>query len=486
MKLNRIALGGVFLVALVLGLALGWRSLAHLWPNVSAVALGADGDSPRLTKSVEGTLTTFSRTLPSTWSLDSQTTSGAVISFTVTSDTRIVTNGVQPAVGMWRVELESLPGGLLARAVELQPDPPAVVVEGALTLVDNALPGLWAIDNYLFTVDAATQQITRGLRAEPGTWARVEMIKLTSGAPGQARRYATAVELLRSRTEGGPAEELLDRVRQIDGDAGLWTVGSTQVLVRPSTRVEPAIGVNDLVMVHGQRSTAAVVAETIVKLPPGEEVFFEAIIKAINGVQWQVEARTGRRLSVNVANSIVQGQPAVDSAVQVHGIQVSENVVEAVRVWVVGESEFNTVVGWLQSIEHEGPSALWRVSLLDGPTPRSVYVSLDPDVWVDDAQGRLESGAWLELSAARTGDDMYRAEHVKVLARAPKRVIQGVVENMQQDGLPAEWLVDGYRVSVVPGTAITGNPRVGSFVTVSGVLDYQGVVQAVVITTVVR
>jgi hypothetical protein len=487
MKFKRVLVSGAFLIALLGGVWLGLRALAYLQPEapVTTLAVG-NGASPNI-KTIDGTLEAFSADLPSTWSIDPESFSSGVISFAVTPATLLITNGVQYQIGVWmRVELEELPSGPLARRIELQPSPPSIVIEGQLALVDSAEPGRWVIESYPFVVDSATRKVTNGIEAEPGVWARVEMVKLAPGAPGLARRYATALELLRTAGEGGPTDELLDRVRQIDGSAGLWTVGNTQVLIGRKTVVSDNIAVDDLVLVRGQRSSEGIEADTIAALPPGEEVFFDGVIKGMTGVKWQVEVRSDNRVSVDVAHSSIQGPVALERTVRVHGIEVAPGMVEALHVWAVTDSPFETITAWLQSVEIEGPSALWRVRTFPGPVAEPAFVTLGADVWVDDTQGQVEPGVWLELYAAQQGDSMYRAERVKVLPRAPKRVIQGVIDTMPDADLPAEWRVDEYRVLVTADTAIVGSPRVGSFVAVSGVLDSEGALRSELITTAVQ
>jgi hypothetical protein len=485
MKFKRIVVSGVFLVALIGGGIIGLLGLARLQSETQTSTLEpGDGASP-IVKTLDGTLKVFNSNLPSTWSLDPETTLNTVISFAVTPATRIVTNGVQPQIGMWmRVELESIPSGLLARSIEFQPDPHPIVIEDTLTLVDSALPGVWAIGDYPFLVDSASRITTNGIKPEPGAWARIEMIKLAPDALGQARRYATDIELLSSSAAPGPTDELLDRVHQIDGNTGLWQVGNTQVHVSPSTQVEAGASVNSLVLVRGERSDTGVVrAASVALLPSGDEVFFDGVIQVMNGTTWQVEIRPGTLVSVDVTDSAIQGEPASDRIVRVHGIEVQPGIVDAVHVWLVTGSPFATFTAWLQSVEYTGPLALWRVTVFAGPVPESAHVSLDADVWVDNTEGQVEPGAWLELSAARQGESMYSAEHVRVLPHAPKRVIQGVVEAMPAGTLPGEWVVEGYRVLVTATTGVTGTPRVGSFVTVSGVLSPQGMIRAELITT---
>lgn len=486
MRERRILLAGlVFVAALGLGLVAGMRWLAVLTEPRTAASL-AEPAVPDPTKTVEGTLRSFSDARPSQWTLDPQTYPASTIAFEVTADTQITTNGAVPSVGLWaRVELVSRPQGLRALAIELQPVPPPVTVEGPLTLVSSSRPGVWVIRNYPFVVDGATQVVTHGLTAEPNAWARAELVKLPAEAGGLARRRALAVELLSAAAQPGPSAELVDRVRWMDAGAGRWQVGDTEVAIQAGTSITGAVAVGDVVWVRGQRTASGVQASSVERLPEGAEVYFEGVIRAISGTRWQVAPPSGRQVSVDVANAAIEGQPRVGSAVRIYGIETQPGTVRALRLWVSLEEARQEWLGWLQSMEAVGAVGLWRVGRVVGPTLQPVFLVVDGDTAVEAGQGSLAPQAWLQVVARQESETLFRAEQIVVLPRAPKQTVQGVVQARPEAAI-GEWRVEGYRVMVTSETAIVGDPRVGSLVRVSGQLDYTAAIQAQVMETLVR
>lgn len=483
MKLKTFVIGGAFVVALGLGLILGLRWFSHQQPTVTEFSADTSTETDQLVKSVDGTIRTFSADIPSIWTLDPETIPSSAISFEVTAETEIITNGAAPRVGTWtRVELVNLTAPvLLAKSIVFQPSPPPISVEDALSLVSSTVPGTWAISNYPFLVDSTTRIVTNGLTAEPGVWARVEMVKLSPEVPGSARRRATAIELLRARSDPGPNDEIVDRVREIDGAVGLWLVGGVQVLISPETVRDPSIVIDDVVLVRGHRSSEGLLADTIARLPAGQEVFFDGVIRNMNGEEWQVEVDSAQLVMVDITNSSVEGQPGTNREVSVHGIELQEGVVHAIRVWISDEVTVFELVGWLRSIDASSSNALWNVRIVDGPALQSAYVAIDDDTQIDEGQANVTPNAWLEITARREQADIYRAERVKVLPHPPKRSLKGVVQQAPGGARTGEWIVDQYRVIVTSNTAVTGNPGQGSFVEVSGQLDYEGAIVAEVI-----
>jgi hypothetical protein len=164
--------------------------------------------------------------------------------------------------------------------------------------------------------------------------------------------------------------------------------------------------------------------------------------------------------------------------VYVHGIELRQRYVQALHAWASDANTPLELVGWLQTIEQTTPSVLWRVGIVNGPTLQSAFLVPETGMKVDESQGSAVPRAWLEIIARHEGADMYRAERVKVLAQAPKRVFQGVVTAAPADGRIGEWKVDQYRVISTAATAVTGNPRKGSSVQVSGRLNYDASISA--------
>lgn len=475
----------VFFAALLLGVVIGARWFS---PNLGGgiAAPQAEQSVADPVKAVEGTIRTFSDDRPSRWTLDPQTYPASSVVFDVTEETELRTNGVPLTVGLWaRVELVSRPAGLWARTIELQPAPAPVSVEGPLTLVSAEQPGLWVIRSYPFVVDSATQLVTHGLTPAPDVWARAELVKMPADAGGLARRRASVVELLSPASQPGPADEMVDRVHQMDTTTGRWQVGDTEVVVGANVPITGSVALGDVVWVRGQRTATGLQATSVARLPDGPEVYFSGRLEEVRNDQWRVRADQGQQVTVYVSSAHIEGEPVLGGVVRVYGLEAQPGRVHALRIWAEQGGAASQWVGWLQSMEAVGAVGLWRIGRAVDTTLQPVFLVVDGNTALDTSQAPLALGAWLRVTALQESETLYRGQQVSVLARPPKQTVQGVVNAMPESGI-GEWQVDRYRVVVTDETAVVGNPQVGSFVFVSGQPDYTAALVAQVVETMAR
>lgn len=345
------------------------------------------------------------------------------------------------------------------------PVPPGVVFEGMVHHVGATLPALWVIDELPVTVTGDTVVITNGLAAQPGVWARVEAIK------------ATGLHALKLDLQPVPTGDLYDRIAAIDPASGQWRVGQTLVQTGPGTVVtgaDPSVG--HLALVHGFRSGTGIDAERIVVVATDAEVFYHGTLTSMETATWLVDD-----VLVGIAPSTVFSgvMPSLGSHVQVRGIETGARRIEAAHIWTLDDATTPVhFYGWLQRIDTQEFPQLWRVNLLDGPRLRQVYVQVHEDTLVDETAGPAAPGAWLSGQAIYQGNAFYRAFHIAVLPRAPKRQFVEQVAALPSSGYTGIWQVGAYRVQVGPETGIVGAPQVGAIVWVSGTPDYANVIQA--------
>lgn len=471
MKPKSILIVAVFVAALLAGLLLGLRWFSASGLAASTVNHTAAPAAEALTKSLEGTILSISPQVPGVWEFDPETYPESNVSFDVEPTTKIITNGSSLEVGVWaRVELLSLENGLRAQTIELQPNPPPMTVEGRLIVIEPGVPGLWAIDNFLFTVPTSARVVTEGMPIETGAWARAELVKLPASASAPARREALAVELLRPASQSGPTVELLDHVNEIEeGDGAIqrMRVGDTQVLIDPSTSYDPSLEEDDLVLVRGAWVTDAVLAESVSVQPAGDEVFFEGIVGAVGVGRLSVRTPQDDNREVDISESRIDDSPTVDSPVRVHGLELPDRSIKAIHVWVNPSGSRQHLLGWLMA-DNE---TLWTVGVVNRDSLQPVLLLIQPITLIDQSAAAVQPGAWLDITAIYEGADLYRAESVTLLSHPPKIVVQGVVEILPADGLRGEWQVAQRRVVVTDATGIKGTPAVGAFVWLAGIPD---------------
>lgn len=480
MRLRTIIVAGAFVLALLGGLTVGLRLLsddAGLTRGPLQQSAVLDSDVPA--KWIEGTIVSASDGGPGTWALDPKFISGDIIAFEVGLETEIITNGATIRPGLWaRVELLSLPDGVHAKTIELQPNPRSITVEGRLTLTDDQRPGLWALGPYAFAVVSETQIEANGIRAEPGVWARVEMRKLPPNVRSISQREAKAMELLKPKGDQGPPLELVDRVTLIDGAADQLRVGNTQVFVVSPGVIPSGLQEGDLVMARGTWASEGIAAEEIQRLTEGREVGFQGEILAIGASSWRMRSPQGPEITVQVQGALIEGDPAAGRLAQVQGLETGPGQVDAFTIRVVPSNGPEELVGWLEGIDGAGEVTTWRVTLVDDPQPRPAQLLVGPNTFVDESATEARPQAWLEIVAAPQSGGVYAAQSIRVLANPPKRVVQGVVEQLPAGGLLGTWQVAGYRVIVTGDTGIKGVPSVGAFVWINGYSNYDATVTA--------
>lgn len=476
MKPKSIVIVAVFATALLAGLLLGlrWFSPADL-AGLTADRSAAPG---ALTKSLEGTILSISPQVPGVWQFDPVTYPQSNVSFDVEPTTKIITNGSSLEPGVWaRVELLSLENTLSAQTIELQPNPPPFTLEGRLIVVEDGVSRAWAIDNILFSVPAEALVVTGGIPIETGVWARAELLKLPASAGEPARRQALAVEILRPASQSGPTVELLDRVSEIvegDGPFPQLRVGNTQVLIDASTGYDPSVGENDLVLVRGAWENNAVLAESVAAQPEGEEVFLEGTVDVMGVGKLLVRTPQNENREVDISESRIDGLPAIDSPVRVHGLELPDRSIKGIHVWVNPSGSRQHLLGWLMA-NHE---TLWTVGVVNRASLQPVLLLIQPTTLMDQTAAAVQPGAWLDITAVYDGADLYRAETITLLSHPPKIVVQGVVEALPADGLLGEWQVAQRRVVVTDATGIKGAPAVGAFVWLTGIPDLEATLHA--------
>ena len=351
----------------------------------------------------------------------------------------------------------------------LVPDnaPPAaqLAFEGMVHAVGGGIPALWVVGNYPVTVISTTTIISNGIAAQPGVWARVEVIKA-------AGLQATSLEL-----QPIPTSDLYDRIASIDPDLALWQVGNTWVSLGPETQVSGAVPqVGHLALVHGDRSASGIDARTIMVVAADAEVVYQGTANLIGANAWLVDDVTVELTAATVfsGSTAVQG-----SQVLVRGAELGPRRLRAAHIWTLDDVDPQIqLIGWLLRIDGQGFPYLWRVNLIDGPRLRPVFVTVYEDTLIDETAGPATPGVWLSAQALHQGNDVYRAQNISVLPRPPKRQIIEQVVTLPQDGLLGIWQVGDYRVEVSAETGIVGTPHVGAMVWVSGTPDFANVLQA--------
>ncbi|MEA3335378.1 MAG: DUF5666 domain-containing protein [Chloroflexota bacterium] len=336
---------------------------------------------------------------------------------------------------------------------------PSVSLEGVLHVVGE-IPGFWLVDSFPFEVIPETTIVTNGVPLEPDVWARVEAIKLPSGF------QATSIELSLS-----PVSDIFDRILAMDGNL-LWDVGNSRVIIVSPDDISGDPEIGKLAAVHGRISPEGLVADHVIVLDSDTEVAIDGSIVELNATEWVVDD-----LTVEIdSNTVIHGTPAIGARVQIRAEELDNGNVLALEVWVVGSLPgVQNLVGWLQRIQTEDNPSIWRVNLLDGPDLSPVFMGIYDDTVVDESGGAAVPDAWLEMEATHMGDGYYYGHHIKVLPRAPKRQLVGLVESLPDYGYEGPWEVGGYPVIVNDQTAIVGVPEVGALVWMTGVPDFANI-----------
>jgi hypothetical protein len=353
----------------------------------------------------------------------------------------------------------SLPSVPVLGSPDTPPGLPGFAFEDIVYQISGGDSGTWVIGRWTVAVVPSTTIITNGFPVEPGAWARVEAIKTSN------RLQASVIEL-----QNPPESDLFDRIEAKDGDS-LWLVGDTHVSIGPQTVITGDLPaeVSDLVFVHGTRSQEGVRAQRVVVAPPDSSVF-QGHIVALGSSTWQVDDVT----VVIDENTQITGDPVVGGLVEVVGEEVGPRRLLAWHIRTVPDES----VGWLVLIEGQSFPYLWRVNLLDGPDMNLVFVGVDEDTIIDEAQGPAVQGAWLVLDMTALSGEYYQAHSITVLPRSPKRHFVGVVETMPASGSLGKWSIGGYRVLVDENTGILGIPAVGERVWVVGETDQDNTMRA--------
>lgn len=345
--------------------------------------------------------------------------------------------------------------------------PPAaqLAFEGMVHAVGGGVPALWVVGNYPVTVISTTTIISNGIAAQPGVWARVEAIKA-------AGLQATSLEL-----QPIPTSDLYDRIVSMDPDLALWQVGNTWVSLGPETQVSgvtPQVG--RLALVHGDRSASGINARTIMVVAADAEVVYQGTANLIGASAWLVDDVTVELTATTVFSG---GMAVQGSQVLVRGAELGPRRLRAAHIWTLDDVDPQIQFsGWLLRIDGQGFPYLWRLNMIDGPRLRPVFMMVYEDTLLDETAGPAAPGVWLSGQAILQGNDVYRAQNVTVLPRAPKRQIIEQIVALPQGGLPGIWQVGDYRVEVSAETGIVGTPRVGAMVWVSGAPDFANVLQA--------
>lgn len=366
-----------------------------------------------------------------------------------------------------------------------EPNPPGrgnVTFRGIIESKDN---GTWVVSGVTVQVTGTTVIIETAGPAEVGA-----EVMVTGKQQVDRTVVARVIKVLKPVTVPKRPVNFTAPIVALpaSGVLGEWTVGGETVVVSETTKIQPQGVVpqlRDIAHVVGYRNEDGTVAAALIEIrnPSLVEVEFVGPIISMTDSEWMV-----RNVRVILTSeTVVEGTPEVGKVAEVKGFLHPDRSVTATHITVREPQQEPEAIGFqgiiLRKSSEELP-AVWQIRLLTALSvyPGLVNVTVTEDTIIDDKKGPADVGALVLVVAARAPTTTAAAEvnlvakRIKVL-RPPVNqdiVFAGPIEEMH-DGM---WVVKGIRVLITDTTVIDGEPAVGKFAIVTGVLRTDGVVEA--------
>ncbi len=281
-----------------------------------------------------------------------------------------------------------------------------------------------------------------------------------------------------------------------DGWIGEWVVARTKVTVASATKIDQTRGkvaIGALVEIKGvkQNDGSISATEVVVKLSPngGLPVKFTGKIEELPSTpgrdgDWKV---SGKTVHVTSATKIDQerGQVAVDAIVEVEGLAQNDGSINALEIEVKPDLSNGIPVRFTGKVETL-PSTTGRIGdwVVSG---RTIHVTDKTVLKQDKGQVMIGSLVLIEGLVQLDGSVLANTVEVKNDFVTPNLRVhfRGVIESLPgTTDFTGDWKVSGRTVQVSAETKVDtegGKIEVGVNVEVSGILNSDGTVKALII-----
>ena len=241
-----------------------------------------------------------------------------------------------------------------------------------------------------------------------------------------------------------------------------WPTETATSVLTPSAPITPTLPTTPTATVTSTPSVSPSTTPSITPTgtPSGPRpVNLSGIIQEIHPDWWLIGGQSVR-LDGNTTIDESMGKAEPGAEVRVEGMELpAQGGILATAIVVTKPA------GTLQVIEFTG-----RIMEMNGDIWRVGDTMVD--VGEADVSGNPEVGKVATVRAQRLGDEMWRAEWVKVQSDPEPAYIRGVIESMSGD----RWVVEGTTVIIDSETQITGlSPEIGLWADVKGIEKDDGV-----------
>jgi len=326
---------------------------------------------------------------------------------------------------------------------------PIVKFEGTITeQTSDGTVELWKVGDYTVQVDEGT--VIVAAHGDAAVGAEVVVI---------ARRGADDVltaMVIRVLRGDKPERQVTIRGTVTEVAPDYIVVNGLQIQITQQTRIQGNLAEGEFVTVRARVQGSEITALQIQVRTRAENQVVEFVgeVEAIDETTgiWTI---AGKAVMVD-EDTEVRGEPEVGDMVAVRAQVQEDESLLAVHIWEMNQEvpqpEEVTFTGVIQRIAPNN-TGRWVIG--------GQQVIVGPQTVIN---GTPEIGAEAEVTGLRVAEGAVAASEITISEAPEEMIFTGTVNKMPPGRPVGLWVIDTWRVVVVPDTAITGTPTVGATV----------------------